>query len=232
MMDSIHPARQAFTLEIKDLEHDVLQMGMRAEAMVGLAVEALTNLDTELAMRVLAADDEVDRQDVDIENHCLKLLVLQQPLASDFRTIGTIIKVITDIERVGDLAVDIAKIAMKVERLHGTTSYVDIPRMANLARAMFREALDAFVRRDMDLVLKVCAQDDEVDELYRDLREQIHAYMRSDPDQVVAASWLFLAIHHLERVADHAVNVSERVAYALTGSLEPLAKSHRSDVQG
>lgn len=198
--------------------------------MVGLAVEALWTHDMDLAQKVLVADDAVDTQDVDIEGQCLRLLALQQPAASDFRLIGTILKVITDIERIGDLAVDIAKIGMKIEKLGGTASFIDLPKMANLARSMVREAMDAMVRRDHEQVLAVCQKDDEVDELYRDMRNQIHDYMKKNPDEVVAASWMVLAIHHIERVADHAVNIAERVSFVITGHLEQLAKSHRSDM--
>jgi phosphate transport system protein len=223
-----HP-RQAFATEIAELEHDLLEMGSRAESMVGEAVESLQRLDANLAMEVLRRDDEIDQRELDIENRCLRILALQQPMAGDLRVVGTAMKMITDIERVGDLSVDIAKAGMKIEKELGDANIVDVPRMANIARAMLRESLEAYVKRDLELVRKVCAMDDEVDALYRDLRSQIHDNMCRHPDQVVADSWLLLAIHHVERIADHAVNIAERVSFMVTGKFEQLTVSHRSD---
>ncbi len=215
-------ARQAFSIEIQGLEHDLLAMGSRAETMVAQAVECLNKLDTPLAHSVMALDDDLDQMDLDIEAHCLRLLALQQPMASDLRVIGTVMKMITDVERIGDLSVDIAKISLKIEKEFGDTRFVDIPHMAVLARSMLRESLEAFVRRDLDMVAEVARKDDEVDAVYRDLREQIFEHMRHHPESVVAASWLLLAIHHIERIADHAVNIAERVAFMVTGKLEQL----------
>lgn len=203
---------------MRDLEQDLLEMGSRAEAMVSLAVDSLARLDTALAFDVIRRDDDIDERDLDIENRCLKLLALQQPMASDLRVIGTVMKLIVDIERVGDLAVDIAKITLKVDKELGETSFIDLPKMGNVAGTMFRDALEAYVRRDLGLVERVVVTDDSVDSLYRDLRGQIHERMRQHPDDVVSASWLLLAIHHLERIADHACNIAERVDFMVTGS--------------
>lgn len=224
-------ARHAFTAEMKNLEHDVLQMGSLAEGMIAQSVEALTNLDSMVAMIVVRRDDEIDRRDIEIETHCLRIIVLQSPTGSDLREIGAVMKIITDVERVGDLAVDVAKAAMKIEKEMGRVDYVDLPRIANVARTMFRQSLEAFVKRDNDLALKVCQTDDEVDQLYRVIREQIHEHMRTTPDDVVSASWLLLALHHIERIADHAVNIAERVNFMVTGQLTQLAASHKSDAE-
>lgn len=227
-MESGSHHRHAFDSEIRELEHDLLEMGSRAESMLGQAVEAIARVDSTLALQVVARDDEIDQMDLQIENRCLRLLALQQPMAGDLRVIGTAMKMITDIERVGDLSVDIAKIAMKIEKELGSTDAIDIPKMAHVARAMLRDSMEAFVRRDLALVTKVCESDDEVDELYRQLRGQLHERMRTHPDDVVVSSWLLLAIHHVERIADHAVNIAERVSFMVTGRLEQLAKSHQS----
>lgn len=212
--------------QIEELEHELLDMGARAETMVARAAEAMVTLDPEIAMQVIASDDEIDLLDLDIEERCIRLLALQQPMASDLRIIGTAMKMITDIERVGDLAVDIAKASLKIEKELGETSFVDFNRISSVARSMLREALEAFVKKDLDLVAAVIAKDDEVDNLYRDIRNQIHERMRHHPDDVVAASWLLLALHHIERVADHAVNIAERVSFMVTGRFEQLAHSH------
>lgn len=210
------------------LEHALLEMASRVESMLALAVESLVELDGDKAMEVLDRDDEIDELDLEIENRCLSLLALQHPTASDFRTVGTALKMITDIERIGDLSVDIAKAGMKIEKEMGSSTVVDVPRIALICRAMIRQSIEAFVRRDLELVREVVQQDDEVDRLYRDLREQIHEHMRSSPNSVVSDSWPLLAIHHVERIADHAVNIAERVSFMVTGRMEDLAKSHRS----
>jgi len=215
-----------------ELEHELLEMGSRAEQMVGHAVDALVALDTQLAMSVILRDDEIDERDLSIEARCLRLLALQQPMAGDLRLLGTAMKMITDLERVGDLAVDIAKIALKVEKEFGETTFIDLPRMANSARSMLREALEAYVRRDLNRVREVTRRDEEVDNLYRQLRGQIFENMRERPDLVVADGWLLLAIHHVERIADHAVNIAERVNFMVTGEFRQLAADRRSGMQG
>jgi phosphate transport system protein len=216
-MDATNYARQAFQLEIRELEHDMLEMGSLADMMVSHAVEALCALDVPLAVSVMNRDDEIDVRELDIESRCLRLLALQNPMASDLRVIGTVMKVVTDIERVGDLAVDIARIALKIDKEMGTPTIIDLPQIAHHAQRMFRESLESFVRRDLDRVYEVARLEVEVDEMYRQLREQLFADMRRNSDQVVADSWLFTAIQNLERIADHAVNVAERVAFIITG---------------
>ena len=225
-MESQHHLRHAFAEEMNALEHDLVEMGSRAESMVGQAVESLSKLDVELAMEVVRRDDDIDDRDLAIETRCLRLLALQQPMAGDLRVIGTAMKMITDLERVGDLAVDVAKIAMKIEKELGASDLIDVPGMANVARSMLRNGLEAYVKRDLDLVQRVINQDDEVDDLYRDLRGQIFESMRSEPSGVVTDGWLLLAIHHVERIADHAVNIAERVGFMVTGNLKQFAASH------
>lgn len=222
-MEPLSHSRQAFDRDLEQLEHDLLEMGSRAENMLTRAVDSLASLDIEGAMSVIGSDDDIDEREIQIENLCLRMLALQQPIASDLRVVGTALKMITDIERVGDLAVDIAKIALKIEKELGRTDIIDLRRMASEARVMLLEAMESYVKRDLSLVEKVCQRDDEVDDLYRELRAQIHEYMRSHPESVVSSSWLLLAIHHIERVADHAVNIAERVHFMVTGRFEALA---------
>jgi phosphate transport system protein len=228
-METPSHARHVLDVEMQRLEHMLLEMASIAETMVATAVESLLELDVEKAKSVLERDDEIDARDHEIENLCLRLLLLQQPTAGDLRAISTAMKMITDIERIGDLAVDIAKSGMKIEKEFGTSTIVDIPRIASLARIMIRLSIEAFVRRDLDLVNEIIAKDDDVDSVYRDLREQIHSHMRNQPDAVISDSWVLLAIHHLERIADHAVNIAERVYFMVTGEMANLAPSHRPD---
>lgn len=220
-------ARQIFQTQITELEHDLLAMGSHAEKMVGAAIDALVRLDPEEAHQVINSDDEVDQIELTIENLCIRMLALQQPMASDLRVIGTAMKMITDIERIADLAVDVAKVSLKIEKELGKTGWIDLQRMGNIARAMVRESLEAYVKRDLELVRSITAKDDEVDNLYRELRGQIHDHMKDYPDEVVASSWLLLAIHHIERIADHAVNIAERVNFMVTGHFQQLENKER-----
>lgn len=221
--------RQAFDNELQALQQELLEMASFVEQMINDAVESLARQDPALALQVIIRDDIVDELDIDIEQRCLRLLALQQPMASDLRIIGTAMKMITDIERVGDHSVDIAKAARKIMKESQPEMLVDIPRLSMMARAMLRESLQSFAKRDLDLVKKVCDEDDDVDRLYRELREQLHDIMRKNPDLVVQASWQLMIVHYLERVADHATNIAERVAFMETGRLEQLARTHRTD---
>lgn len=209
--------RQAFDREIQALEHDLLEMGSRAEAMIGLAADALADLNVARAMEVIQSDDAIDAQDLAIEGRCLRVLALHQPMASDLRLVGSVMKIITDVERIGDLAVDVAKIALKIDKELGSGRTVDVRRMAGVTRTMFREALVAFARRDLERVETVVRLEDEVDALYRELRTQIFDAMTVEGANVVANGWLLLAIHHVERMADHALNIAERVTFMVTG---------------
>jgi len=213
--------RAAYNEEISGIAHDLLSMGSRAEHMVEMAVESLTKLDHDLAMQVLAKDDGIDQDYFSIESRSLKFLALRNPVASEFRLIGSALKIITDIERIGDLAVDIAKIGMKIEKEFGSADLVDIPKMAALAREMFRLALQGYSQHDASVRNQIQNLEDEVDEMYRTLREQIFANMRANPDNVVVDGWLLLAIHHVERIADHAMNISDRVEYLVSGNYRP-----------
>lgn len=226
-MESHH--RTVLSNELAELESLLLEMSAKAGSMLHRAVESLISLDHDQAMAVIQLDDEVDALDLAIEEKCLRLLALQQPIASDLREIGTLMKMITDIERIGDLAVDIAKAGMKIEKELGHTDYVDIRRIATVAETMLSESLEAFTRRDMASVASVIAKDDRVDEMYREIRSQIHDQMRNNPNEVVAASWLLIAIHHIERIADHAVNIAERVSFMVTGEFRKLVDDEATE---
>ena len=209
--------RQAFDREIQALEHDLLAMGSRVETMVGHAAEALADLDAALALETIRSDDEIDAQELAIEARCLRLLALHQPMATDLRLVGSVMKIVTDIERIGDLAVDLAKIALKIDRELGSSGGIDLRRMTGAARTMVREALIAFARRDRERIAIVARLEDEVDALYRELRGQIFEDMRREGGNTVCDGWLLMAIHHVERVADHALNIAERVEFMVTG---------------
>ena len=223
--------RQAFDEELGQLEQRLLAMGAFVEAMLDKAVRALTEHDSDLAREVIASDDIADDMDLEIEQRCMHLLALQQPMAGDLRMIGTVMKVIADVERIGDYSVDIARTAVKLAATAYFKPLVDIPRMAELVRAMLRKALQALVRRDLVLVGEVINEDDQVDSLWRGLLAELQEIMKARPEVVDQAVALLLVARYLERIADHTENIAERVAYMTTGHLEALAPSHRADYQ-
>lgn len=220
-MDSEHSPRPLYAREMGELEQGVLEMASHAESMVTRGVDSLHKLDGALAHEVMDDDDELDIKELMLEQKCLRLLALQQPIASDLREIGSVIKIITDIERIGDLAVDVAKITLKIERELGATNYLDIPLMANVARQMVRQATQMFVRKDTQGYEEVRRLEDKVDELYRSLRGQLFDHMIKHGEDVVSAGWLLLAVHHIERIADHALNIAERCYFMVTGNIAP-----------
>jgi phosphate transport system protein len=220
--------RTQFEDQLEMLRSLLLEMGSMCDRVVGDALQALAERDLTLAERVIEFDDEIDDMDLKIENACLRLLALQQPIARDLRLIGTCLKVITDMERIGDHAVDIAKVARKLSRIADPGPLADLPRMGMIVRKMLRTGLDAFVRHDLELVQEAIADDDKVDDLFHVIREDLLQKMQSQPEIVVEASYSLFVAHYLERMADHAVNIAERVYFVETGELAQLAKSHKT----
>jgi phosphate transport system protein len=202
-----------FHQELEHLKEQLLRMGGRAEAIVNQAVEALKRRDVELA-RVVCEDDRfLDEMEIEIEERCVSLLALQQPMAGDLRFITSALKISNDLERVGDHAVNIAESAVRLSGEPQLKPFVDIPRMADLALTMLREALDAFVDRDSATARRICRRDDAVDDLNRQLFRELVSYMMEDPSTVGRALELIRIAHNLERVADMATNVAEEVVF-------------------
>lgn len=223
--------RQSFETELDEVQRKVTRLASFVTGMLARAMRALVEQDSALADRVIAEDDVADDLDLEIEQDCMRLLALQQPMARDLRTLGTALKIIADLERVGDYAVDIARSAKVLAGEAYFKPLEDIPRMAELTEAMVRDAAEAFVKHDLDLVHRVVRQDDEVDRIWYRLLDELVEYMRGDPDLVLQATHLLLVARYLERIADHVVNVAERVAYMETGRFENLALSHRATYQ-
>ena len=221
------PISSHFDYELKSLQESMLEMATCADTMLRNAVDALTTGDPRLVSEVIQRDEIIDRFDIEIENRCLMLIATQQPVARDLRVIGTALKVITDIERIGDYAVDIAKIARRLNRAQSLYSpLVDIPRLGEMARAMLYNALQAFVHQDLELVHKVVRDDDDVDRLYHQIRDDLTVRMLNDSSRSYLALNLLFAAKYLERVGDHVVNIAERVHFIETGFLHQLSPSH------
>jgi phosphate transport system protein len=220
--------RSQFEEELEKLRDMLLAMGSMADRAVADSMRALTERNVALAEDVIARDDEIDDMDLRIESESMRLIALQHPLARDLRLVGTALKIITDLERIGDHAVDIAKVARKLAWSEKRGELADLPRMAAAVREMLKTALDAFVRHDLALIDVAVQADDEVDDLFHRVRDDLHGAMRQDPDLVVEASYMLFVAHYLERMADHAVNIAERVYFVETGHLSQLAKSHKT----
>ena len=200
-------------------------MGNLTGIMLTQAVEAVQNSDVALAEGVLVQDDAVDEMDRKIEAQCIRLLALQQPMARDLRQIESALKVITDLERIGDHAVDIAKIARKLtQEFYLKQPLLDIGPLAQMALTMVYQSLESLVRHDLDLSIKVCNDDDAVDDAFKDLRQELLELTQRQPSYVFPASYLLLAVVYLERIADHATNIAERVYYIETGDRKPLGR--------
>jgi len=214
--------RYGFDEELKKLRIDLLRMGTLAREAISNSVKALIDRDAKLADDIIAGDDVVDKMDLDIEMKCMELIARQQPMARDLRVIGTILKTITDLERIADHAVDIAKIAKILVDQPPLKPFIDIPRMCEISLSMLDDALKSFVDEDIELAKKMCERDDLVDALYNQVFRELLTYMMEDPKTVTRAIYLILVGRYLERVADHATNVGERVVYMVTGVLKEL----------
>lgn len=221
--------RHTFETQLAALQHSLVQMGAVVEEMLDDAMRALTKQDVALAQRVIDTDDRVDLMDIEIEAACMRLLALQQPMSADLRTIGTALKIITDIERIADYAVDIAKIVRRLADEPYRQQLGQLPQMGEVTRRMLHTALQAYVRRDMELVTRVVEDDDLVDALEDQLFTELLVRMQEEPAVTRGGALLLFAGRYLERCADHAVNVAERVHYMVTGTLTQLAASHKEE---
>jgi phosphate transport system protein len=205
-----------FQEELEVLKARLLEMGGLAEDRVRLAVRALVERARTLVERVLIGDDSINRLHIEIDDRCFKLLALRQPMAVDLRSIVSAVKINTDLERVGDLAINIAEAVERYLRHPPVKELIDIPHMATVAQRMLRDALDAFVRRDLDLAEDVLDRDDELDELKTQVFRELVGHMTRDPSTIEPALDLVLISRHLERIGDHATNVAEDVIFMVS----------------
>ena len=205
-----------FQEELESLQERLLAMGGLAEERVRQAVGSLSSRDPSLVEHVLMGDEPINDLHIEVDDRCFKLLALHQPMAADLRTIVAAVKINTDLERVGDLAVNIAEAAKRYLQHPPVKPLIDIPRMADIAQAMLRDALDAFVRRDVALAEAVIAEDDRLDGLKTQIFRELLTYMLSDPTTIEPALDLILVSRHLERIGDHATNIAEDVIFMVS----------------
>ena len=217
--------RQAFEGELNRLQQMLLAMGGTVDGLLEQAMNALEAPDIDKVEAVLAGDDVADNLDIEIEKHSLSLIALQSPTARDLRFIGSAMKISTDLERIGDHAVDIAKVARKLVGLGYSPDVAPLTEITARLRVMLADALNAFVMHDLDLLAKVIAADDDIDARYFDFSSRTTDAMQRDPQNSVGLSYLLFAVHYLERVGDHVVNIAERVNYVETGGVSRYAHS-------
>jgi phosphate transport system protein len=203
--------------ELKKLREEILYMGGLVEDQIQKAVKTLVDRDSELAQVIIERDHEVNRLDVEIDDICIKLLALHQPAGRDLRFITTGLKITTDLERIGDMAVNICERALELNQEPQLKPYIDIPRMARVSQRMIRESLDAFVREDTDLALKVCKDDDEVDQLNAQIFRETLTFMLENAQTISRATKIASVSKYLERIADHATNIAEMVIFMVKG---------------
>jgi phosphate transport system protein len=194
-------------------------MGALVEDQIRRVMDALVERDDLLAREVIERDQRVNAYDLEIDEKCVELLALHQPAGGDLRVIMTAIKIVTDLERIGDQAVNIAQRALELHPEPQLKPYVDLPRMADKAQRMVKESLDAFVNRDTELARRVCAADGEVDALKEQIFRELLTYMMQDPKTIPRAMRLILISRFMERIADHATNIAEMVIYMVEGKL-------------
>ncbi len=207
----------SYDADLKELKQRILTMGGLVEKMISDAIKSLVERDTELAEQVIARDHEVNSHEVAIDERCLELLALRQPTGRDLRFITLAMKIVTDLERVGDKCANMSKRARQLNQEPPLKPYIDIPRMAIQVEVMIKEALDAFVQGDDQLAVKVCKDDQLVDELNEQVQRELYTYMIEDPSTISRAMRLTYISKSLERIADHATNIAEMVIFMVKG---------------
>ncbi len=205
--------------ELQKLKKRILSLGAMVEERVRMAIKAVETRDEKLAKRIIEMDREIDENEVEIEEECLKILALHQPVAVDLRFIAAVIKINNDLERIGDQAVNIAERVVSIARRPQVTVPFDYKLMAEKTETMLKESLDALVNLDADLAHKVCLKDDEVDDINREIYDKVKEAIRSHPDRVGYMINLLLVSRHLERIADLTTNIAEEVIYLIEGEI-------------
>ncbi|OGW27445.1 MAG: phosphate transport system regulatory protein PhoU [Nitrospirae bacterium GWC2_42_7] len=208
-----------FDDELQQLKEKILKMGSMVEEAIKNSVQSLVERDNALAIKVIDGDRVVNTLDVEIDEESIRLIALRQPKAKDLRFITMAMKITTDLERMGDMAVNIAERALELNEEPLLKPYIDIPKMREIAQGMTRDALDSFVRKDKKLAMDVIMRDDEVDKLKHAVLHELAFFMVKDPTTVTRAMKISFVAQYLERIADHATNIAEMVIYLIDGKI-------------
>lgn len=215
---------KAFDAELKELKESLLYEGGLVENSIRGAIKALLERNSDISREVIKNDDLINAKEVEIDEFCLKLLALRQPAAKDLRFITTAIKINYDLERIGDMAVNICERVLELNQEPQLKPYIDLPRMAETVELMVKESLDAFVREDVELALKVKRDDERVDQFLDQIFRELLTYMIENPKTISRATRILFIAKYLERMADHAVNIAELVIFMVEGKIIRHAK--------
>ncbi len=217
--------RKTFQENIKALEKDIICEGEMVSVAIDRSVKALKDLDVKKAKKVVNDDFNINKKRWEIEEKCIHLFATQQPVATDLRELIAVLSINTDLERMGDHAEGIAKIAIMYGSKPLVKPLVDIPRMAEKASDMLTRSLEAFVNRDEKTARAICDEDDEVDMLYEQIYRELLTFMIEDPKTITRATYIIWAAHNLERIADRVTNICERIVFLVTGTMEEIKVS-------
>ncbi|MBN1625916.1 MAG: phosphate signaling complex protein PhoU [Deltaproteobacteria bacterium] len=210
---------KTFDLELKELKEKLRSQGAFVEGAIKKAIQSLVERHSEIAEKVIEDDDIVNAKEIEIDEFCLKLLALRQPAAKDLRFITTAIKINYDLERIGDMAVNICERVLELNQEPQLKPYIDLPIMTDVTHTMVKEALDAFINEDTELAMKVTRDDEKVDHLLDQIFRELLTYMMQDPRTITRAARVLFIAKYLERMADHAVNIAELVLFMVEGKI-------------
>ncbi|MGQ9546417.1 MAG: phosphate signaling complex protein PhoU [Dehalococcoidia bacterium] len=217
--------RTAFHKKLREIQDDILAIGSMVSKAMLRSVDALKKRDLELAHQIITDDQKINAKRFEIEEKCIQLIATQQPMASDLRTIVSILNITTEIERIGDYAVGIARIVIMIGDEPPLKPLIDIPRMAEQTIDMLQRSLNAFLNRDAEAARTIAAEDDVVDNLYDQVFRELLTFMAEDPKTITRATRLIWVAHNLERAADRVTNICERIVFIVTGRMEEIGAS-------
>lgn len=215
--------REAFERELQHLEEEMLVLASMVEQAITKSVDSLRDQDLDSARRLVEADEAINEKRFDIEEECMIAIATQQPMASDLRILAAILHITTELERMGDYAKGIARITQMIGKDPLVKPLIDIPRMAEQARLMLHQAMEAFIQRDVERAKVIPDQDDLVDDLYNQVYRELMTFVLKDPKNIDQANFLLWAAHNLERTADRVTNICERVIFMVTGRMKEIA---------
>ncbi|MEG6574943.1 phosphate signaling complex protein PhoU [Caldibacillus debilis] len=215
-------ARPVFEERLEDLNKTLLNMGFLVQEAIYKAVKSLTDKNTQLAQEVLQDDEKINALEVEIEKKCFELIALQQPVGKDLRRIATMLKVSTDLERMGDHAVSISKTTIRLEKEQYAKPLIDIPKMADIVKEMVQEVLEAFVNQDQEKAVQVSKKDDQIDELFGNIFMEVSELMQKNPEMIRQGPYFLLVAQNLERIGDYVTNMCEWIVYLQTAKLVDL----------
>ena len=218
--------RTVFHKHLREIQDDILAMGSMVSKATLRSIDALKNRNLDLAQQVITDDRKINKKRFEIEERCIQLIATQQPMASDLRIIVAMLNIIIEVERIGDYASGIAKIAIMMGDEPPLKPLIDIPRMADQTVDMLSRSLDTFVNRDAEAAKKIIPEDDLVDQLYDQVFRELLVFMAEDPKTITRATRLIWVAHNLERAADRVTNICERVVFVVTGKMEEIGGSN------